>query len=169
MGLLVWMILNDVRGVVLTWTKCRIGREQDFLIHLNSVEQKNSTKDFPVFIEKSEIWRIKFHRGSGDRVLPQDFSDTFSITSKTRPLSGIVFFLEVHMHISNEAQRLWTRKSQFLSALTEIFLPVCHRGISLLCNDIHCTWLLSFPLASSSTACYIALSFTGWISCDFPF
>lgn len=45
------MILNDVGEVVLTWTKCGTGREQDLLIHLSSMEWKNSTRDFPAFIE----------------------------------------------------------------------------------------------------------------------
>lgn len=51
MGLLMWMIVNDVGELVLTWTKWGIGREQYLLIHLNSMERKNSTKDFPAFIE----------------------------------------------------------------------------------------------------------------------
>lgn len=97
MELLMWIILNDVEEFVLTWTKCGIGRQQNLLIHLNSMEWKNRAKD----LIENQVWRIKINSteqtatslfiSAETELCHRTFLVHFSITSKYSPLSGFDF------------------------------------------------------------------------------
>lgn len=101
MRLLMWMVLNDVGEVVLTWRKRRIVREQDLLIHLKFMKQRNSTKDFPAFIENPENEELNWislvqqrllYYFSGDRSFHRTFLIHFSIASKNIVSFVLIWF-----------------------------------------------------------------------------
>lgn len=120
MELLMWMMLNDIGEVVLTWTKRGTGREQDLLIHPNSVERKNR-KDFPAFIENHKCEELNSTEWTA-------FSLFISVeTSFATGLFGYIlvvfiffYFFEMLLHLSNESQRLWVKLSYYLTAFVEV-------------------------------------------------